>query len=214
MIRFAAILPLVLVVSACAGAAAETRPDAPPEPDVTLVYAGAAQGSGLVAEPLEVPFGRDTDGIAARQVFLRAAAARGAKYVSDLEYHLAVKDGESFECVVLLQTVPADAPPAAAAPDEITTRLTREVQHEVDAEYEGKRCTSTMDGRTCAAVIGVKSLVLPYWADNAGFLPVYYRTAPESDKWKLFVSEPHCTAASTPLASHFLRWTIYLPPRK
>ena len=55
---------------------------------------------------------------------------------------------------------------------------------------------------------------MPYWASDAGFLPVYYdrHKPPSNDKWQVYVSEPHCTAVSAPLASHFLRGTIYLQP--
>ena len=223
-------VPLALVLAGCAASAADTQPTSH-EPEVTIVYAGAAQKSGLVATPLEVPLVRAPtgpsgelwdalDGVQARQAFTRSAAEHGAHYVSDLEFHIAVHDETDFECVVLMQTVPVDQLPAAEPPDQVTLELSREVNQPYGRVDRGRSCASgpayytVAGGRACQEAEGVLTLRLPYWAANAGFLPVFVdpEHPPESGRWRLFVSAPRCHPVATALPSSFVRGTIYTPP--
>jgi hypothetical protein len=221
---------VALILAGCAANAADTRPSSPSANDVTIVNASAAAGSGLVATPLEVPFERGRTGAAAREVFTRAAAAKGAHYVSDLEFHLAVQDHGDYECVVHLQTIPRDAELPAAPADAITTRLMREVTEEwrgydryrpverepyYAATVPANTGSAQQQIRTAAPVPGTRIVMaLPYWAADAEFLPAFFDRAhpPESGKWKLAVSEPRCHEVVEPLPGHFVRGTIYLPP--
>jgi hypothetical protein len=240
------------VLLLAAGCASGTRPPpaGPTEPEVTLVFAGAAAQSALVAERLDVPLpeterggaGKPTDpmdGIQARQVFTRAAAAHGARYVSDLEFHLAVtdepRDGQShFDCVVQMQTLPAGTTPPSLPPDAVTSHLSRDqpvrlvratvapVCTDVTTSVPAKRPSSestlpqtqsTVTERRCVAQASPIA-VLPYWAYAAWFLPIFYDRdhPPSTGKWQLFVSEPHCVGVTEPLEHSFVRGTIYLAP--
>jgi hypothetical protein len=246
-------LPSTCVLLLAASCASGTRPPpaGPQEPDVTLVFAGAAAQSPLVAERLEVPLEKidrgpegkpndPMDGIKARRPCPRAAAARGARYVSDLEFHHAVNDADEpqggqadFDCVVQMKTLPAGDTPPKAPPDALTEHLSRDEEVRLVRPSNAPVCVqlstivqtdpnnrSGLDNgqRTVTAQQCTQKsspvVLLPYWAYDAWFLPVFYdrEHPPVSAKWQLYVSEAHCTPVEQALEHSFVRGTIYLAP--